>query len=204
MLKPYYDHAGIVIYNGDCRDILPSVKADVVITDPPYGTGCAPRGGSKKGTMDCGNGTREDWDSFDPSWLESWTGPAAVFCGIRSAGALGLMMDSDGLLIYVKTNPSPFGTSFETCVTRGFSRMSPQHVSAYNAANGQVHPTQKPIPVMRFIIGKAPPGTIADLFMGSGSTLRAAKDLGRQAIGIEIEEKYCEIAAKRMAQEVLL
>jgi site-specific DNA-methyltransferase (adenine-specific) len=66
------------------------------------------------------------------------------------------------------------------------------------------HPTQKPIPLMKWCIGLAnEPQTILDPFMGSGTTLRAAKDLGRKAIGIEIEEKYCEIAVKRLAQEVL-
>jgi DNA modification methylase len=67
------------------------------------------------------------------------------------------------------------------------------------------HPAQKPLELMAWCISECPdqPQTILDPFMGSGTTLRAAKDLGRKAIGIEIEERYCEIAAKRMEQEIL-
>ena len=68
----------------------------------------------------------------------------------------------------------------------------------------RVHPTQKPVALMRWCLGFVPDArTVLDPFMGSGTTLRAAKDLGRKAIGIEIEERYCEIAAKRMLQTVM-
>jgi site-specific DNA-methyltransferase (adenine-specific) len=75
--------------------------------------------------------------------------------------------------------------------------------STFGNNEKRFHPTQKPISLMGFCINDTSAQTILDPFMGSGTTLRAAKDLGRKAIGIEIEEKYCEIAAKRMSQEVL-
>jgi DNA modification methylase len=70
---------------------------------------------------------------------------------------------------------------------------------------GREHPTQKPIKLMTWCLSFFPDAaSVLDPFMGSGTTLRAAKDLGRKAIGIEVEERYCEIAARRMRQEVLL
>jgi site-specific DNA-methyltransferase (adenine-specific) len=200
-MTPYYQDDLVTIYHGDCREWMP--EADVIVTDPPYGTGTAPRGGERAGTIDLSSAEWPEWDIWDTSWAAGWSGPMAVFCGIRRVYELGAAIGGDGLLIYVKSNPSPFGSSYEPCVTRGFNRPLPQHFTAYNAFNGQEHPTQKPIEVMRWIVGVAPVGVVLDPFMGSGTTLRAAKDLNRRAIGIEIEERYCEIAATRCSQEVL-
>ena len=72
-----------------------------------------------------------------------------------------------------------------------------------NSQNSVDHPAAKPVELMRYLLWKVGGETILDPFMGSGTTLRAAKDLGRKAIGIEIEERYCEVAAKRLAQAVL-
>jgi len=203
-MTPYYTEPGITIYHGDCREILPTLgKVDLVLTDPPYGTGCAPRGGRVAGTIDPATAQHPSWDIFDDSWLTHFECPAAVFCPTSRVPSLMSRMETDKAFFYVKSNPNPFGSSVEPCVARGYNMRGPQHVVAYNAFNGQVHPTQKPLDVMLFLVKRAPEGTILDPFMGSGTTLRAAKDLGRKAIGIEIEEKYCEIAVKRLRQEVL-
>jgi DNA modification methylase len=203
-VKPYYEHAGITIYHGDCRGVMPKVVADVAVTDPPYGHGgLPPRGGSAAGTLDYDSGSVDlPWDEADDSWMDLWMHPAAVFTSAARCFVTASALCADGLLLYVKTNPHPCGSSFEPCVTRGFG-VGARHVSAYNAENGQQHPTQKPLDVMLFVVRRAPVGVILDPFMGSGTTLVAAKNLGRNAIGIEIEERYCEIAAKRLAQEVM-
>jgi site-specific DNA-methyltransferase (adenine-specific) len=84
-------------------------------------------------------------------------------------------------------------------------RLSRVEAFGANAESIKTHPTEKPAVLMRWVLGLhwVPADTILDPFMGSGTTLRAAKDLGRKAIGIEIDERYCEIAAKRLAQETL-
>ena len=206
-MNPYYSHGGITIYHGDCREILPTLAADVVVTDPPYGHGgLPPRGGVKEGTLDYNSVDSGvvalPWDVADDSWIDLWNGPMAVFMSAARCFTVAQKMAADGLLIYAKTNPHPNGSSFEPCLTRSFG-VGARHISSYNAANGQQHPTQKPLDVMLFVVGRAPTGIVIDPFCGSGTTLVAAKNLGRRAIGIEIEERYCEIAAKRLSQEVL-
>jgi hypothetical protein len=192
-----------VLYLGDCREILPTLgKVDAVVTDPPYGTGCAPRGGKTAGSISFDDVPDLPWDTLDVGWMDRIPAATAIaaFCHPATAPMLGGKMQSDGLLIYVKSNPSPFGTSIEACVTRRFGRRSPQHVEAYNAFNGQVHPTQKPLEVMEFVCRRAPGKTTLDPFMGSGTTGVACAKLGRKFIGIEIEPRYFDIACKRIEE----
>jgi len=203
-VAPYYQDSHVTIYNADCRDVLPTLEpVDLVLTDPPYGLGALPpRGGGRVGTFDYGTRAVIRWDTFTMGWLDDLPSdiPVGVFCSIRRLPEVMTTLGTTSALFYVKSNPSPLGSSIEACVTRGMATRSPQHFESYNAANGQEHPTQKPLDLMRWIIGREQAAAILDPFMGSGTTLRAAKDLGRKAIGIEIEERYCEIAAKRMSQ----
>ena len=220
-MKPYYEHAGITIYHGDCREVLPSVQADVLVTDPPYGTGGRRRTVSGAGSNPAGRIVREAWDSGDVEWVDGSLPVLAFFPPGRTLPLL-LRADAVGLTKHrccylAKRDPSPqfagrMGYAVEpvwVLSREGFLLMggtdwfvdSTPRLGRDSDATG--HPYQKPVEFMGWLLQKVS-GTILDPFMGSGTTLLAAKNLGRKAIGIEIEERYCEIAAKRLAQEVLL
>ena len=222
-VKPYYldERSGIAIVCGDCREIMPSLKADVVVTDPPYGE--VNRCDSGLRSLDKGSA---DVETVPIEWLAEKLPLIAstvyVFCGTEQVSALRAGFVDSGmttrLCIWEKTNPSPMNgqhlwlSSVEACV---FGRhagatfneycVSPVFRGPSRTEEGNGHPTAKPEWLFaKLIRASSNEGdTILDPFMGSGTTLRAAKDLGRRAIGIEIEEKYCEIAARRLAQEVL-
>lgn len=188
------------LYLGDCMEVLPTLQnVGVVVTDPPYGTGWAPRGGKTAGSLDMDSGEVPEWDVYSEDWIRLCPGPKAVFCGQATVFRTAAAIDADGLLLYVKTNPSPFGTSFEPCLTHGFKRPRQlQHWTGYNAENGQQHPTQKPVGLMQWVVSNAPSGTVLDPFMGSGTTGVACANLGRPFIGIEIGPRYFEIACERI------
>jgi hypothetical protein len=189
------------LYLGDCREILPTLgHVDALVTDPPYGTGCAPRGGKTAGTVCFDSSPSLDWDRFDLGWLACCAASqVAIFAHHKMIGQIARAISSDATLAYVKSNPSPFGTSWEACIARGLSRTSPQHILAYNAFNGQVHPTQKPLEVMEFVVLRTS-GTVLDPFMGSGTTGVACARLGRCFVGIEIDPGYFAIACRRIEQ----
>jgi site-specific DNA-methyltransferase (adenine-specific) len=201
-VTPYYQDDLVTIYHGDCREWMP--EADVLVTDPPYGIGkdgqtpTTGGHGGRKGYAHLGwDDERPSRETFDRMLASAsvaiiWGGN--YFADLLPPTGKWLVWDkgqrinqSDGELAW---------TSMD-----GALRIYTQNRVAL-MQDGARHPTQKPLSVMRWCIGMTE-GTILDPFMGSGSTLVAAKSLGRKSIGIEIEERYCEIAAQRCSQEVL-
>jgi DNA modification methylase len=210
-MKPYYSHAGITIYHGDCREILPTLpKCDLLLTDPPYGVGenahrIASRSKAAK-TTDYGEFT---WDTDPASRDEIEASLAAAKDCIIWGGNYFRLPPARGWLVWDKQNSGNFAdaelawTNLKMSV-RIFRFLWNGMIRAGEWRDKpRVHPTQKPTELLHWCIGFAPDAqTIIDPFMGSGTTLVASKNLGRKGIGIEMEEKYCEIAAKRLSQEV--
>lgn len=218
--KPYYDEDGITIYHGDCRDILPYLEpVDLVLTDPPYGIRYRSNHNSSR------RGKWAKWVRYenlpgiigddvplDPSFLLELDRPMALFGGNYCADKLPssrcwIIWDKrDGIGPNNQADCELCWTNFQKPsriwrhLWSGLLRAGEENV----ALSEKLHPHQKPVNLLRFIIQYSDTeGIVLDPFMGSGTTLRAAKDMGRKAIGIEIEEKYCEIAVKRLAQGVL-
>jgi site-specific DNA-methyltransferase (adenine-specific) len=220
-MKPFYEHAGIMIYHGDCREILPTLpKCDLVlVTDPPYGVHFA--GSATREHVRSGKG----YTLFDdtPEFVRDEVIPrirlaleacarAAITPGIRNS-RLYPVPDGEGVIWYPSgANCGPCGFVmhqpiyyYGKCPFLAHGEGSrPTGFQSTEAAERNGHPCPKPILQMSWIVKRVSRigETILDPFMGSGTTLVAAKNLGRKAIGIEIEEKYCEIAAKRLSQEV--
>ena len=216
-MKPYYEEGGITIYHGDCREVLPGLgSVDLALTDPPYGVGveygtCSsdtdayvselaatviPTLRRLAPTVLVTCGTRNLFAYPRPDWVLSWVQPA-------SAGMCAWGFATWQPILAYGSDPylrARMGSRADTIIRNAQGLGVARDRAAYG------HPCPKPLPAWALILkrGSARPGdTVLDPFMGSGTTLRAAKDLGRKAIGIEIEERYCEIAAKRLGQGVL-
>ena len=222
-MTPYYTYESVTLYHGDCREVQEWLSADVLVTDPPYGISRCERGLTGRGERLAITGevlTRQSSDRIIPSEhvalrdeaLAMWgSRPALVFGswraprphgtqmrlvwdkGIPGLGGVGPWRQSDEE-IYVINWPNP---KFASRPYGTVIRHSPA------PASGRDHPTPKPVGLMERLIAECPPGVIADPFAGSGSTLIAARNLRLRAIGVEIEERYCELIVKRLAQGVL-
>jgi len=202
-MKPYYDHAGMTIYHGDCREVVPSLVggAEVIVTDPPYGIDFA--GQPTKWQRRAG-ARPVDWDAapINGSEFEAILQCAPVQC--VWGGNYYALKPARGWLAWVKPDAPPSMGSLELAWTN-IDQNAAHIVHSIGATNAERvgHPTQKPLRVMLWTLSKMPSGSVLDPFMGSGTTLVAAKQVGRRAIGIELEERYCEIAARRLSQEML-
>jgi site-specific DNA-methyltransferase (adenine-specific) len=217
-IKPYYldEDAGIAIILGDCREILPELHhADIglVLTDPPYGirhqTDFASRGRGPLGpTRDFAPVVGDD-EPFDPrSLLE--IAPCILWGANYYADKLPI---SNSWLVWDKREREGVGVNDQadgeiawSNATKGVRIFRHMWNGMWRASEkGQsFHPTQKPVALMRWALGKAKPtGTVLDPYMGSGPVALACKDLSLNYVGIEIEERYCQIAAKRLQQSVM-
>ena len=226
---PYYEDEHVVIYHGDCLELADLwTCADVLVTDPPYGRAWRQgeirdtRGTVKRQNSLSREGIRNDDTTLcrDAALVAWGRGPAIVFGDLMLGPPTGTQL----VCVYHKTNPTsglrgaiagvrrdaeavylmgwPSGIGGRSSVFATSRQMSAAHGIVTKDGGG--HPHTKPDDVLGALLALTPDGaSIADPFMGSGSTLVAAKGIGRRSIGVELEERYCEIAAKRCAQEVL-
>jgi site-specific DNA-methyltransferase (adenine-specific) len=223
-VTPYYEDDWVTIYHGDCRDLIPQVTADALITDPPYGVGMGEAVDPRAGTGSFGLRrfpylTHEDtYEVFVADVVPrlnlalARVRRAAIFTGPHITEQA--KPDVIGG-VYCPSGVGRHKWGFKTLLPVLFYGVHPRlqrgegatgattfQSSATAEVNG--HPCPKPLAWMRWLVDLAslPGETVLDPFAGSGTTLRAAKDHNRRAVGIELEERYCEIAARRCAQDV--
>ncbi len=223
-MSVYYEDEAVTLYHGDCLEITAWLDGDVLVTDPPYGINgslSASYKGKKRAAGFTPVHDREvTWDAnleARDAAIALWGDrPAAVFASPKRSDAppcvprqVPLIWDK-GQLVGMGDLTFPWRVNYELIYVRGdfagprTSTAVLRYDLSNKAASREGHPTPKPVGLMCELIDKAPPGIIADPFAGSGSTLVAARNLGRKAIGVELEERYCEVIAKRLAQGVLL
>jgi len=212
MTAPYYEADGITLYHGDCLEVTEWLAADVLVTDPPYGI--AYRSGARRRNLARSIEGDLDTTTRDTALTMWGDRPALVFGTWRrprpEATRALLVWDTKGALgmgdLTIPWKPSHqevyvLGRGFTGPRDSDVITCAPVQSLAYN---GRRHPHEKPVDLLDRLIAKCPPGMVADPFAGSGSTLVAAKRSGRRAVGVELDERYLELIATRLAQGVLL
>lgn len=223
-MRPYYEQDGITIYHGDCRTVAGSLVADLVLTDPPYRHEHVDGGGFAAARRFYAGGALEGLQDFDLSIYSKMLMAAAPM--LIAFHSRDLVPDyamlarecgrSYDLHVWHKTNAIPFTANTWKSDLEYLAliwKAKPGWVQCNQALHSKAwvsslntdrqHPAAKPIDLLQKYLLVLDAQDILDPFMGSGTTLVAAKNLGRRAIGIEIEERYCEIAAERLSQGVL-
>jgi len=218
--EPYYQDSVVTLYCADCKNILPLLpKVDLVLTDPPYGIGTARHFGNKSTRQSKRNGftiyEHSDWDESlpDPELmvLVLTAGTTQIIWGANHFA--NLLPPSSGWLVWDKmqrdfsfSDGELAWTNFPISVRKFKWRwMGMLQEKAGRDKEERSHLTQKPVTLMKWCIGLVKDANlILDPFCGSGTTLVAAKQLGRKAIGVEISEAYCKIAVERLKQEILI
>lgn len=205
--EPYYEDAFVTLYHGDCLSILPTFgdrQFDLVLTDPPYNVGLIYGAhNDKMATTDYA------------AWCRNW------FSECHRVGAKVVVFPGQGNLgVWIPEKPSGVGCWYKpgnpSSSHLGWSEWEPwlywgQRLGGSDVLRAPVnsqsgvgdHPCPKPLSLFTRLLQKTKATTVIDPFVGSGTTLKAAKSLGVRAVGIEIEERFCEIIAGRLAQEVL-
>jgi len=217
-IKPYYSDGSVSIYHGDAYEIVQKLKTpDLLLTDPPYKIASVGGGIASKRKYFDGIAGKID-GGFNMAILEQFDN-WCVFCGkqqlIELLGAVGERMWA--LVTWGKPNPTPLTNSnylpdveyivhaYKPGRLFGEYRDKSRYIIHPIEKNTYSHPTVKPIAVVAKMIrlGTGVGDLICDPFLGTGTTLVAAKMMGRLGIGIEIEERFCEVAAQRLSQGVL-
>lgn len=218
-MNPYYQDGQVTLYQGDCREVLPTLEpVDLILTDPPYGVSYVSNYTVGQGVRPITNdGTRLSLALYRTVlpllradhvlWFTRWDAWPDVWAD------LGQWFPMRGLLVWDKGSPGMgdlrhWGPSYELIASAGTAKLSGSRdgsILRHNAPppSSRLHPTEKPQSLLRYLLEKVNPSTVLDPFAGSGSTLVAASSQGRRAIGVEIDERNCEVIAKRFEQTVL-
>lgn len=201
-MKPYYQDGAVTIYHGDCREIVPTLgRFDLLLTDPPYGIG--EHGGAcrTRGRPGYSKHKNLGWDKETPApWVFQMLLEKADVAIIWGGNYFDLP-PSMGWLYWRKLMGGDFSDGELAWTSR---KAALREFTKCPKGMDKGHPCEKPLELLTWCLGLVPEAqTVLDPFAGSGTTGRAAKDLARKAVLIEREEKYCEIAARRMGQEVL-